>query len=111
MAKRRIHQGNGASYPSSSSSLSSVNKNKALHEQQQQQQKPQPPSLTRRVANSIFSPSGLAIAAAVGVPLALGAAYWLFVVNGPTPVVRARNQDKDHEESVFEAVLQALLNL
>ena len=33
------------------------------------------------------------IAAIIAVPVLLAAGYWLFVVNGPTPVVKARIDD------------------
>lgn len=52
------------------------------------------PTITRRVANAMFSPIGVGLASVIGIPVALAAIYWLFVVNGPTPVVRAR-QSKD----------------
>ena len=54
-----------------------------------------PDSLTRRVANAIFNPVSSTIFAIVAVPLILAAVYWLFVVNGPTPVVKARIEDAD----------------
>ena len=65
------------------------------HPQQPHQQLEQTPTLTRRVANMVFSPVGYGIAAVVGIPLLLAGLYWLFVVNGPTPVVRARYADDD----------------
>ena len=54
-----------------------------------------PPSLTRRVMDvfSPFSGSIAAIAAVLAVPVLLAAGYWLLVVNGPTPVVKARIDD------------------
>jgi hypothetical protein len=35
----------------------------------------------------------VAIAAVLAVPVLLAAGYWLLVVNGPTPVVKARIDD------------------
>ena len=42
---------------------------------------------------SPFSGSIAAIAAVLAVPVLLAAGYWLLVVNGPTPVVKARIDD------------------
>ncbi len=53
----------------------------------------QQPSLTRRVANAIFSPVGRGLFAILAIPIMLAAGYYLFVVNGPTPVVKARIED------------------
>lgn len=64
---------------------------------QKQPPLPQPLSLTRRVSNAIFNPVSGTIFSIVAVPLMLAAVYWLFVVNGPTPVVKARIED-------FEAI-------
>ena len=47
----------------------------------------------RRVATSIFNPFSTTIFTVIAVPLMIAAAYWLFVVNGPTPVVKARIED------------------
>jgi len=49
--------------------------------------------LTRRVANAIFNPLSETIFTIVAIPLIIAAVYWLFVVNGPTPVVKARIED------------------
>ena len=38
----------------------------------------------------MFSPLGTAVVAALFLPLLIFGLYWLFVVNGPTPVVKAR---------------------
>ena len=65
--------------------------------------RPQQQSLTRRVANAVFSPLSLGLATVVGVPLLLAAAYWLFVVNGPTPVVKART-DEDEGNALVAAL-------
>ena len=35
----------------------------------------------------------MAVAAVLAVPILLAAGYWLLVVNGPTPVVKARIDD------------------
>ena len=53
------------------------------------------PSLTRRVMNVIspFSGNIVTFAAVLAVPILLAAGYWLLVVNGPTPVVKARIDD------------------
>jgi len=66
-----------------------------LSEQFPLQPQQNPDSLTRRVANAIFNPVSSTIFAIVAVPLILAAVYWLFVVNGPTPVVKARIEDAD----------------
>ena len=47
-------------------------------------------TVTRRVADAVFSPTVLTIVGVLALPLLVAAAYWLFVVNGPTPVVKAR---------------------
>lgn len=59
---------------------------------------------------SHLSPLSVGIASVVGIPLLLAAAYWLFVVNGPTPVVRARNLwaeegEDDQEQEALAARL------
>ena len=38
----------------------------------------------------MFSPLGATVVAVLVLPFVLGGLYWLFVVNGPTPVVKAR---------------------
>lgn len=45
------------------------------------------------MATSIFNPFSTTIFTVIAVPLMIAAAYWLFVVNGPTPVVKARIED------------------
>ena len=40
----------------------------------------------------------MGIASLIGIPVALGAIYWLFVVNGPTPVVKARKDSESELE-------------
>lgn len=50
----------------------------------------QPPSLTERISEAVFSPLGVTITAVLILPFVLFGLYWLFVVNGPTPVVKAR---------------------
>ena len=99
-AKRRIHKNDPQEYVSSAIAQNSY----PVKSQQQNQ-----PPLTRRVANAVFSTTGLTIAALIGVPLVLAAAYWLFVVNGPTPVVRARQiLNEDFMEYLLERVNEAL---
>ena len=55
-------------------------------------------SLTSRISSLATSPTFVMIFVVVGVPLAIGLAYWLLVVNGPTPVVRARSLFGPREE-------------
>lgn len=93
----------------------SISKQEASNHHHQQQGRPhqllspQQPSLTRRVADAVFSPFALGVATVVGIPLLLAAAYWLFVVNGPTPVVKARDGgEEDREEDVLLGVLEAV---
>ena len=47
-------------------------------------------TLTRRVADAIFNPLSSTIFTIVAIPLVIAAVYWLFVVNGPTPVVKVK---------------------
>jgi len=47
-------------------------------------------TITRRISDAVFSPTVLTLLGLLTLPLILAAAYWLFVVNGPTPVVKAR---------------------
>ncbi len=61
------------------------------------------PSLTRRLASAVFSPFSAGLFTVLGIPLILAMAYWLFVVNGPTPVVRAREMT-----SVFDRIFEKL---
>jgi len=67
-------------------------------------------SLTRRVANAIFNPTLFAI---VAIPLIIAASYWLFVVNGPTPVVKARIEEEvpnlENEENNWPEIAYRLL--
>ena len=56
--------------------------------------RPRPPTITERIGAAIFSPVGATVGAVMAVPALIGAAYWAFVVNGPTPVVRARTEDE-----------------
>merc|ERR1712080_141181 len=65
-------------------------------------------SLTSRVANAIFNPTIFAI---IAIPLIIAAAYWLFVVNGPTPVVKARIEDVplEDEETDWTAIAFQIL--
>ena len=73
-------------------------------------------TVTRRVANAIFSPLSGTIFTIVAIPLLIAGFYWLFVVNGPTPVVKARIeemplQEPETEEPPFDwnkFLLQAL---
>ena len=46
--------------------------------------------LTRRVSDVFFSPVATTLFTLVAIPVMIAAIYWLFVVNGPTPVVKAR---------------------
>ena len=50
-------------------------------------------TITRRISDAVFSPTVITIVGLISLPLILAAAYWLFVVNGPTPVVKARIDD------------------
>ena len=50
----------------------------------------------------LTSSTGLTMLAVLGVPLALALAYWLFVENGPTPVIRAREGQEDGREFYIE---------
>lgn len=59
----------------------------------QPQQQLAQPTLVRRVATAIFNPTTSTIFTIVAIPIILAASYWLFVVNGPTPVVKARVED------------------
>lgn len=68
----------------------------------------QTPSLTRRVADAVFSPVSYGLATIIGIPLVLAAAYWLFVVNGPTPVVRAKSLALDEESILDGGLISAL---
>ena len=45
------------------------------------------------MATSIFNPFSTTIFTVIAIPIMIAAAYWLFVVNGPTPVVKARIED------------------
>lgn len=67
------------------------------------------PSITRRVANFFFSPSLLGLVAVIGIPSVIILLYWLFVENGPTPVVRARSED-DNELFDGQFILENLLS-
>jgi len=61
--------------------------------------------LTRRVASAIFNPLTETIFTIVAIPLIIAAVYWLFVVNGPTPVVKARIEDmplEDEDQEKFD---------
>jgi len=62
--------------------------------------------LTRRVANAIFNPLSETIFTIIAIPLIIAAVYWLFVVNGPTPVVKARieefGQNLEEEVNKFD---------
>jgi len=64
------------------------------------QQPSAPPTLTERVSEVIFSPMSVTIVSILALPFILGALYWLFVVNGPTPVVKARLEDVKFENEV-----------
>jgi len=55
-------------------------------------------TVTRRVANAIFSPLSGTIFTIVAIPLLIAGFYWLFVVNGPTPVVKARIEEMPLQE-------------
>ena len=50
-------------------------------------------TITRRVSDAVFSPTVITVVGLLTLPLILASAYWLFVVNGPTPVVKARIDD------------------
>ena len=50
------------------------------------------------MATSIFNPVSTTIFTLIAIPLMIAAAYWLFVVNGPTPVVKARIEDFEEIE-------------
>ena len=43
----------------------------------------------------------MAVAAVLAVPILLAAGYWLLVVNGPTPVVKARIDDPGNNSIKF----------
>jgi len=58
--------------------------------------------LIKRVSNAIFNPLSETIFTIVAIPLIIAAVYWLFVVNGPTPVVKARIEDMPLQEDVVE---------
>lgn len=62
----------------------------------------QSPSLTRRVTDVLtpFSGAILTVIAVLAVPFLIAAGYWLLVVNGPTPVVKARIDDPDFDGKV-----------
>ena len=47
-------------------------------------------TITKRVADAIFNPLSSTIFTIVAIPLVIAAVYWLFVVNGPTPVVKVK---------------------
>ena len=68
------------------------------------------PSITRRIANVIYSPVGIGVLSLIGIPFLLAAGYWLFVVNGPTPVVKAREQQDGAEGRQWEEWLTMLVN-
>ena len=55
------------------------------------------------MATSIFNPVSTTIFTLIAIPLMIAAAYWLFVVNGPTPVVKARIEDFEELESEQES--------
>merc|ERR1719340_376201 len=59
-------------------------------------------TVTRRVANAIFSPLSGTIFTIVAIPLLIAGFYWLFVVNGPTPVVKARIEEMPLQEPETE---------
>ena len=78
----------------------------------------QTPTLTRRIADLVFNPTSFSLFSLIGIPIALAAGYWLFVVNGPTPVVRAREGESGRMErggqeyglaQILEAVLSAIV--
>ena len=50
-------------------------------------------AITSRISDAVFSPVTLTVVGLLALPLILAAVYWLFVVNGPTPVVKARIHD------------------
>lgn len=66
------------------------------------QQQQQPDSITRRLANAVFNPVSSTMFAIIAVPLIIAAIYWLFVVNGPTPVVKARIEDENMSQNGVE---------
>lgn len=78
----------------------------------------QTPSLTRRVTDvlSPFSGGILTVIAVLAVPFLIAAGYWLLVVNGPTPVVKARIDDPDFdgkisfEEESYGKILLSVIN-
>jgi hypothetical protein len=76
-----------------------VPKDKGSSHPDQQQQSP---SLTRRVTDVLtpFSGGILTVIAVLAVPFLIAAGYWLLVVNGPTPVVKARIDDPDFDGQV-----------
>lgn len=80
---------------------------------QQQQLTQQQPTLVRRVASAIFNPTTSTIFTIVAIPVILAASYWLFVVNGPTPVVKARIEDVpdyiDSDEFDFYGILNNII--
>lgn len=57
-------------------------------------------TITRRVADAIFNPLSSTIFTIVAIPLVIAAVYWLFVVNGPTPVVKARIEGMPLQEEI-----------
>jgi len=59
-------------------------------------------TITRRVADAIFNPLSSTIFTIVAIPLVIAAVYWLFVVNGPTPVVKARIEEMPLQEDIPE---------
>lgn len=71
------------------------------------------PSITRRVMD-VFTPfSGgiVAVFAVLSVPFLLAAGYWLLVVNGPTPIVKARIDDAefDGQQHIDDTGVQRLM--
>ena len=82
-------------------------------------QQTQTPTLTRRVADLVFNSTSFSLLSLIGIPIALAAGYWLFVVNGPTPVVRARegeggrssggHYEEEGGSSMAGAVMEAIL--
>jgi len=61
-----------------------------------------PTTLTRRVTDVLtpFSGGILTVIAVLAVPFLIAAGYWLLVVNGPTPVVKARIDDPDFDGKI-----------
>jgi len=59
-------------------------------------------TITRRVADAIFNPLSSTIFTIVAIPLVIAAVYWLFVVNGPTPVVKARIEEMPLQDDIPE---------